>query len=39
MLVRTLRPQERGWRDPTSVEEGNEKFLIRVWKPYLLDAF
>ena len=31
--ARTLGPEEGGLRDPTSIEEENETFFIRVWKP------
>ena len=33
MLPRTLGPQRGGLWDPTLVVDGNETFLIRVWKP------
>ena len=35
MPVRTLGPQEGRLWDPTSVGEGNEPFLVRVWKRLL----
>ena len=31
--TRTLGPKRGGLGDPTSVGEGNEALLIRVWKP------
>ena len=33
VLVRTLGPQRGGLLDLTSVGEGNEAFLVWVWKP------
>ena len=33
VLAKTLDPQGTGLWNPTSVREGNETLLIRVWKP------